>query len=113
MLNEHGVATECTTSNFYIVKDGIVKTPSLDSGILSGITRDFLFKIAPNEKIPLEEIEMTLDDIQTADEAFMSGTIKGVVPVGEIIGRVNWKAPVGSVTEKLRRAYDSYIGLSD
>jgi branched-chain amino acid aminotransferase len=113
MLNEHGYVTESSTSNFYFVKDGIVKTAALDCGILAGITRDILLKIAPEAGIPVKEGYFIVDDLLSADEAFMSGTIKGVMPVRAITGRIKWQAPPGPVTARLRREYESHVGLSD
>jgi len=110
MLNENGHLTECSTSNIFIVKDGIVKTPSLDSGILDGITRQNIFKFAAEENIRIVETALTVDDLTSADEIFMSGTIKGVVPVREIVGEASWHRPPGPVTERLHTIYKSRSG---
>jgi len=110
MLNETGHLTECSTSNIFIVKDGIVKTPSLASGILDGITRQNIIKFAAEENIRIDETELTVDDLTSADEIFMSGTIKGVVPVREIVGEASWRRPPGPVTERLHNLYKSKSG---
>jgi branched-chain amino acid aminotransferase len=111
MLNEDDHLTEATTSNFYIVKDGVIKTPSIDCGILPGITRGLLIKVAKEGGIPIEETKLTLDDLENADEVFVSGTIKGVVPVRKVIGLANWEGEPGPVTEKLRELYYKFAGL--
>lgn len=113
MLNEHGNLTECTTSNFYLVKDGVIRTPDLSCGLLAGITREILLEIAPPAGIPVEEAILTVSDITEADEAFMSGTIRGVVPIFRVTGDVEWTAPPGPVTSKLREVYEKHVGLSD
>ncbi len=111
MLNEEGHLTECTTSNFFIVTDGMIRTPPLSSGILAGITREMLVETARNEGIPLEECELSVGDLLSADEIFITGTIKGVVPVNKIIGQAEWEAPPGPVTEKLRNAFYKSVSL--
>jgi branched-chain amino acid aminotransferase len=111
MLNEKDHLTECTTSNFFIVKDGIIKTPSLESGLLAGITRGMLRDIAVDRGMPFEETEITKADLESADEVFISGTIKGVVPVIKIIGQVRWEGVPGPVTAKIRDEYYIFAGL--
>jgi len=111
MLNENNHLTEATTSNFYIVKDGVIKTASIECGILAGITRELLIKIARGENIVLEETELSLADLEAADEVFVSGTIKGVVPVKKVIGLADWSNEPGPVTLKLRDLYYKSVGL--
>jgi branched-chain amino acid aminotransferase len=111
MLNEYGHLTECSTSNLYLVKGEIVKTPCLDCGILPGITRAKLFMIAKDEGIAIEEAHLTLEDLQLAEEIFVSGTIKGVVPVRKVIGHASWEGAPGPVTERLREAFYKATGM--
>lgn len=111
MLNENDHLTECSTSNFFLVKDGAVKTPSLDCGILAGIIREKIIGIAHSEGIPVEETSLTLDDLKSADEVFITGTVKGVVPVNRIIGQVEWEGEPGAITEQLREAFYVSSGM--
>ena len=114
MLNENGHLTECSTSNFFMVSDGVVRTPSLDSGILQGITRDFILKVAANEGIVTEERELTLVDLVSADEIFITGTIKAVAPVRKVIGPALWEArigPPGPITDRIGKAYRKWAGF--
>jgi branched-chain amino acid aminotransferase len=111
MLNENDHLTECTTSNIFIVTDGIVETPSLECGILPGITRMKVLEIARNNKIEVEETELTLDDLESADEIFITGSIKGIVPVKQIIGNANWEGAPGPVTERLRELFYKSAGI--
>jgi len=105
MLNENDLVTECTTSNIFIVKDSVVKTPSLDSGILDGITRQNVINSGMKAGINIDQTHLTIYDLTSADEIFMSGTIKGVVPVCEIRGEISWQGQPGPLTLKLQRAY--------
>jgi len=109
MLNEHGNITESTTSNFYIVKSGRILTPPLDSGILAGITREYLRSLCESAKIDFIETVLNLEDLASADEMFLSGTVKGVMPVSRIVGVAEWSGKPGPVTKKLRDLYESSI----
>ena len=111
MLNENDNLTECTTSNFFLVKNGIIKTPALECGILAGITRAKVIEIAQDAGIQIEETELKLEDLQSADEIFITGTIKGVVPVNKIIGQADWEGGPGSVTEHLRDLFYKSAGM--
>lgn len=111
MLNENNYLTECSASNLFMVKDGIVKTPSLDCGILAGITRKKVLEIALGNRFDVEETELTLDDLVSADEIFITGTIKGVVPVRKIIGNADWDSVPGPVMEKLRELFYQSAGM--
>lgn len=111
MLNENGFLTESTTSNFFIVKDGVLKTPSLDCGILAGITREYLLDAVRRKGIPVEETELTVDDLRHADEVFITGTIKAIVPVRKVIGEVKWEGKPDEVTSRIREAYFEATGM--
>jgi branched-chain amino acid aminotransferase len=84
MVNKDGYVTEGTTFNIWLVKDGVVKTPSLESGLLKGITRTKLLKIIRENNIPFEECSLTPDDFHQADEVFMTASTKGIVPVNRV-----------------------------
>jgi len=110
MLNENDYLTECTTSNIFMVKCGVIITPSLDCGILNGITRMKIIEVAKSVGIEVVEREITLEEFLDADEIFMSGTIKGMVPVREIIGMASWQGSGGPVTMKLQKVYKEKSG---
>lgn len=112
MLNENGHLTECTTSNIFLVKDAVVRTPSLECGILEGITRGMLLSILKKEGIQTEETELLIKDLASADEIFITGTIRGVVPVRQVTGMVEWSAEPGPLTKRIKALYDSFIGLT-
>ena len=108
MLNGWGHLTECTTSNFFFVQAGRVMTPSEECGILSGITRLTVIQLAKENGVLIEEGKWPAEILQKADEAFITGTIKKVIPVTRIDGRPLGDGKPGPVTKKLMRLYGEY-----
>lgn len=76
--------TEATSSNVFIVKNRQIKTPPCDGNILPGITRSHLIYLLKKEKITVEETKISELELLSCDEAFLTSTTMGVVPVGEI-----------------------------
>ena len=74
MRNYRGELTEFATSNLFIVRTGTVLTPPLESGLLPGITRQFVFEIGRNVGIEVREQVLRDNDLFDADEAFLTST---------------------------------------
>jgi branched-chain amino acid aminotransferase len=104
-LNQDHHLTEATTSNVWVVENGNVVTPPLAAGILAGITRDWILQMLPAAGVPVEEVAVDHDRLLAADEVFLSGTVKGVMPVARIDGRPVGAERPGPVT---RLAMDRY-----
>ena len=85
--NYRGELAECAQSNLFIVKDGVVKTPPLDAGLLAGITRAFVLEIGRALGIAMEEVTLFDRDLFEADEAFFTSTTKEIVPIVEVGSR--------------------------
>ena len=109
MQNPTGQLTECTTSNFFFVIDQRLMTPSLDCGILSGITREVVLRLARENGILVEEGEWPPDVLQNAEEAFITGTVKMVMPVTSLDGRPVGSGKPGSVTKMMIRLYQDVL----
>jgi branched-chain amino acid aminotransferase len=107
MLNHKGEVSECTADNFFLVKDGIVRTPPIDAGILEGITRDTVIELAKAAKIEVQEIALTRFDVFAADECFLTGTAAEVVPVVKCDGRVIGAGKPGPITKQMREQFYS------
>ena len=101
MRNYRGELTECTTANLFVVKDGVVKTPPLDAGILPGITREFIFEIGGAIAIDVREAVLRDDDLSGADEAFLTSTTREAVPITSVDGRPVGGGKPGPVTLRL------------
>lgn len=86
-LNTAGHLCEAATANLFLVKNGVLLTPSLDSGCLPGIAREVLLELAVGHNIPTEERTLTLDDLHVADEIFLSSSTRGVIRVVRVSAR--------------------------
>lgn len=105
MLNYRGEITECTQSNFFIVKQGVVLTPPLESGLLAGITRELIIECARETGVALTETVIGMHDLLIADEAFLSSTTRELVPVVRVDRHVLGSGQPGPVTTRLLSAF--------
>ena len=103
-LDYRGLVAEGPGENFFIVKNGVLKTPEPGS-ILNGFTRDTVMNIARREQITVEECRMTPEEALEADEAFFAGTAAEVTPIRSIDGRVLGNGEVGPVTGRIKTLY--------
>lgn len=101
MANPEGFVTEGTTSNVFWAERGRLLTPSLDSGILAGVTRALLLEALAGEGIPVEEGRYPADRFRACDEAFLTGTIRGVSPVVRIDARPVGDGRPGPLTRRV------------
>ncbi|MBI3864587.1 MAG: branched-chain-amino-acid transaminase [Planctomycetia bacterium] len=101
MLNHKGEVAECTGDNLFIVSRGVLKTPPVDAGILEGITRNAVIRLAREAKIPVAETTLLRHDIYVAEECFLTGTAAEVVPVTSLDGRPIGDGKPGPVTRDL------------
>jgi|SRR5579863_2805006 len=101
MLNHKGEVAECTGDNIFIVHKGILKTPPVDAGILEGITRNAVIRLARDAKIPVVEATLLRHDIYIADECFLTGTAAEVIPVTSLDGRSIGQGKPGPITKDL------------
>jgi branched-chain amino acid aminotransferase len=108
MLNHRGEVAEGASSNIFIVKGGVLRTPPLRAGILPGITREVLLELAPQLAIPAEEATLRVEDLYGADEAFMTSTLKEAVPVRSIDDRPVGTGKPGPVNLRLLSAFRQY-----
>lgn len=109
MVNPWGYLTEGTTSNLFFVCEGHILTPSIDCGILSGITREIIIQLAKENGLHIEEGKWPGAELLKADEIFLTGTIKKVMPVSHLDGRTVGLGKPGPITLKLLRLYDDLL----
>jgi branched-chain amino acid aminotransferase len=103
MLDPHGFVATCNSTHFFIVRKGEVWTSSGDY-CLGGITRANVIRMCREAGIAVFEKNFSLTDVYGADEAFVTGTFAGVVPVTEIDGRRLTEAR-GAMVERLQGLY--------
>jgi branched-chain amino acid aminotransferase len=105
MCNYRGELSECSQSNFFMVRDGAVLTPPSEAGLLEGITRAFMFELGQEEGIVVREQTLYPSDLDTASEAFITSTTRELSPVVRIDDRVIGSGRPGAITMQLLNAY--------
>jgi branched-chain amino acid aminotransferase len=108
MLNHKGEVAECTGDNIFIVKNGILRTPPTDAGILEGITRNTVMKLAREAGIEVRETAMVRHDIIAADECFLTGTAAEVIAVISLDGRQIGDGKPGPITRDLLSRFQDF-----
>ena len=105
MLDPNGFVSTCNSTNFFIIKNNEVWT-STGEYCLNGITRGSIINLCEKNNISVYEKNFLIDDVYNSDEAFVTGTFAGVIPVIEIDGR---KINKGPLTKKLQELYHNDI----
>jgi branched-chain amino acid aminotransferase len=104
MLDPHGFVATCNSTHFFIVRKGEVWTSS-GKYCLGGITRGNVLRICKDQGIPAFEKDFSLTDVYGADEAFVTGTFAGLVPVTEVDGRRVGAGSRGPMVKHLQGLY--------
>ncbi|MCS7460082.1 D-amino-acid transaminase [Paenibacillus doosanensis] len=110
IFHRSGTVTECSSSNIMIVKDGELRTHPANHLILHGITRAVVLRLAAELQLPAKEEAFTLDDLNNADEVFLSSTTMEITPIVSIDRKPVGSGAPGPVTRKLQRAFEHLIG---
>jgi len=109
MLNHKGEVAECSGDNIFLMKDGVVRTPPIEAGILEGITRNTVLELGRAAKIPVAEVPLTRHDVYTADECFLTGSAAEIIPVVKCDARVIGTGKPGPITKQLREAFHKLV----
>jgi branched-chain amino acid aminotransferase len=111
MLNNKGHVAEGSAENIFVVKNGKITTPSLDSDILNGITRDSAIKLLKSKKIKVTEKNLKISELLSADEIFMTGTAAEVKSVTRVDKTKIGNGKIGDVTKELQEIFmDTVMG---
>ncbi len=105
LLNRKNKITEGSRTNLFFVKDNVLYTPSLSTGCLDGVTRRVVISLANQRKLTVKEVEAHLEDILSADEAFLTNSIGGVLPLVSIDKRAVKNAQIGPLTRQFMSNY--------
>lgn len=111
MLNTRSHVACSTVGNIFLVKNGSLLTPSLDSGILPGITRTTILELAPNIDVEVVEKLISTPELMASDEAFLTNSLMEVMPLVEVDGRLIGDGKPGSITASLHRAYQELVRI--
>jgi branched-chain amino acid aminotransferase len=105
MRNYRGELTECSQSNLFIVTGGTLRTPALEAGLLPGITREFVIELARGAGIPVCEQALHDHDLFAADECFLTGTTKELMPIVRVDDSTIGSGVPGPITQSLLKAF--------
>ena len=104
-LNTKGYITEATTSNIFLINDNLLMTPSVECGILPGITRQIVLEIALKLKLKIKCKKILPKEIFKANEIFLTNSLIEIVPVVEINKRSIGNGSPGKITHSIHKRY--------
>lgn len=105
MLDHRGMVSEFHGANLFLMKHGIVRTPTSAAGILHGVTRMRVLKLAEELGYEVHEGDVTPYELLSADEVFLTGTMAEIVPVVKIQGISIGDGRPGPITKEIIRAF--------
>ncbi|NEU28376.1 4-amino-4-deoxychorismate lyase [Paenibacillus polymyxa] len=118
MLTANGFLAEGIVSNLFFVRNNTLYTPDLSTGILPGITREFILELAHLRDIPCEQGLYHWDELKQADEIFMTNSIQEIRPVNLLLEpggiAIHLSAPLAeteSITALLLHDYRQKAGM--
>ncbi len=112
LLNTRGNLAESATANVFIVLGGELRTPPVEDGALPGVTRSAVLELATAAGIPAREATLTKDDLQRAEEAFLTNAVAGVLPLVMVDGRDVGLGEPGEITRRVRARYEEAAAAS-
>ncbi len=114
ILIRDGKVTEGASSNVFVVLDGIVRTPPKGHALLAGITRDLILELLGEAGIACQETEVSLRELQQAEEIWLSSSVRELLPVVQLDGCTigcGVPGPLWRRTSRLYQAYKSHTAL--
>jgi branched-chain amino acid aminotransferase len=104
LLDSTGLVSEASGENIFLVRDGVIATPTLQS-VLGGITRATVIELANDKGIPVEQRAITRDELYVADEVFLTGTAAEITPIREIDRRAIGAGTRGPIAATLQKVF--------
>jgi branched-chain amino acid aminotransferase len=105
VLTADGHVSEGSAENLFMIRDGVLITPSVSDDILEGITRAGIFEIAKHLDIPVKERQIDRSELYIAEEVFLCGTGAQVSPVASVDHRPVGDGHVGPISRKISKTY--------
>ncbi len=112
LINQKGFLFEASRSNVFFIKDEVVYTPSLTLGCLDGITRRLVMESARELRFQAKAVNPKLQDLLRCDEAFVTNSLIGVMPITHFEGKIIQSGRVGDLTYKIRSRYLNKLAAS-
>lgn len=109
LLDERGFIAEGSMSNIFFVSNGLLLTPSEESGILPGITREAVLELARDLGVEVVVGDIPLVDLTRADEAFLTSSVREVMPIASVDGEPVAHGEPGPMTKRLMAAYRQLV----
>jgi branched-chain amino acid aminotransferase len=109
LCSHEGDIAEGVTSNVFAVIDGRLRTPDLEVGLLAGITREVVCELAAELGDTVHTGKIWPDELRRADEVFLTSSVRGIMPVTKVDGRVIGSGREGPITGRLRERYAAYL----
>ena len=108
MLDPHGYVSTCNSTNFFVVRQGAVWT-STGQYCLNGVTRANIIRLCREDGLNITAGDYSLAEVYSAEEAFVTGTFGGVIPVVEVDGRPVGQGQRGQVTTRVQALYAALV----
>jgi branched-chain amino acid aminotransferase len=108
LLNLGGALAEGASTNVFLAKDGLLRTPPLSAGILGGITRQIVLELVASLGLPCLEEAVPLETLLAADEAFLSSTTREIMPIRQVDDTTIGDGRPGPLTRRVMEAFASY-----
>lgn len=108
LLNRRGQIAEGSRTNVFVIKGKILLTPPLKCGCLPGIMRQLVLTLARQLRVKARQAELMPEDLLSADEAFVTNALIGIVPLARLDGRKIGSGHAGPVTARLQKALQKF-----
>ena len=109
ILDVHGRVAEATSANIFIVRQGKLFTPTLETGLLTGVTRQLILELAQRESLTCTKCDLHLDDLYTADEIMMTSTLREVMPVVQVENQIIGTGHPGPIYKRIHERFSTYV----
>ena len=108
ILIRQGNVTEGAASNVFIVKNNVIKTPPKGQHLLPGVTRDLVVELAQQHQLPCQESHFSADELATADEIWLTSSIREILPVVKLNDQTIGNGQAGPTARRLFEIYQTY-----
>ncbi len=109
LVSEDGLLLEASASNLFLVSSGNLMTAPVSAGVLPGITRETVLEMANALGMPTQEVAVPVEAISMVDEAFLTSSLVGVMPLSRVVGQTLGAGAAGPISRRLMRAYDLLV----